>query len=461
METKPSAEGKSGNIKNGGWANRGRCRVVTPASWARPALLSGQSPVVMASANIISEKASEILLDTPFVDTPLTAATVGIENGAHKYVEFVHKPLKPKKIVVLCDGTWYGPAANSNVRKLYEEMKIDTDQVVYYDSGVGIGGTIQNFFLSGAVAKDIDEKIKEAYRFIVKYYHPEARVWLFGFSRGAYTARCVSGIINHCGILEAANIALVDRVYEIYRSRDPVYAREGAEATSIRTQSSHPIDLAEPPIEFLGLWDTVGALGLPSFFVGRGFEYLQFHDQYIPNIVRRVKIHNESKKHGSPGCTGKLGGGQLMGIGGDPKMPLATLLWMIEKIFEENKKFQDETRRLRLKEEDIEVYREKYAPWNGPSENLPSRVIRVVYGWVSNCIQKTYLYRDRIIPLKFINDEGKKQLHPQLLFNMGDWQKVYGPRDALGRRYPSSIAYEELRDTMDSIGVTLPNGILY
>ncbi|RGB21487.1 hypothetical protein C1646_777893, partial [Rhizophagus diaphanus] len=169
-----------------------------------------------------------------------------------------------KNIVVLCDGTWNSPMARTNVYVLYRELlERDYKQHVKYIDGVGVGEFGLKFILDGAMALNLDTKIKEGYKFIVEHFNPDDDIWLFGFSRGAYTARCIAGMIRNCGILK------IDR---------QTYHPEGTGSENFRKTFSYP-DSKKKIIKFLGLWDTVGAHGLPGYTIDKGFEYLEFHDE--------------------------------------------------------------------------------------------------------------------------------------------------------------------------------------
>src|SRR6266496_97942 len=107
-----------------------------------------------------------------------------------------------KNIVVLCDGTWNNPNSKTNVYALFKELiERDYQQHVAYIDGIGIGEMALGFIMEGAMALSLDTKIKEGYKYIIDHYNPGDDIWLFGFSRGAYTARCIAGMIRNCGIL--------------------------------------------------------------------------------------------------------------------------------------------------------------------------------------------------------------------------------------------------------------------
>ncbi|RGB32382.1 hypothetical protein C1646_626244, partial [Rhizophagus diaphanus] len=121
--------------------------------------------------------------------------------------------------------------------------------------------------INTSFASEVDDKIKRAYRHIVQRYNHKnnkdkrKKIWLFGFSRGAYTVRCVAGMIRNCGILKYDNEVLINRAYDLYRNRDPNYNPNGQESENFRLSFSHSLE--ESTIKFLGLWDTIGAHGLP------------------------------------------------------------------------------------------------------------------------------------------------------------------------------------------------------
>ena len=131
-----------------------------------------------------------------------------------------------KRLVLCCDGTWNsadqernGVPAPTNVVKLaYRVAKRDgaTLQVIYYDQGVGTG----NFFdrlTGGAFGDGVEANICDAYRFLIGNYDPGDEIYLFGFSRGAYTVRSIGGMIRKCGILARPCVKHYHAAIELYR----------------------------------------------------------------------------------------------------------------------------------------------------------------------------------------------------------------------------------------------------
>jgi hypothetical protein len=205
-----------------------------------------------------------------------------------------------KNIIVPCDGTWNGSGTMTNVRRLANILvslptPSNNMQNVLppngFFQGVGVGRSLPEYFFNGAIASDLDWKIKEAYKFIAKNFNGscESRVWLFGFSRGAYTVRSVAGMIRNCGVVRCnenddQNIdVVVNRAYDIYRNRNRECHPDSPEAREFRASFSYPE--SDASVVFMGLWDTVGAHGLPSYKIGSGFEYLEFYDQFVSSNV--------------------------------------------------------------------------------------------------------------------------------------------------------------------------------
>jgi uncharacterized protein (DUF2235 family) len=126
---------------------------------------------------------------------------------------------------------------------------------------------------------------------------------MFGLSRGAYTVRSVGGMINNCGIVrpvlhangkvdEARTHLLCEEVYRIYRSCDEVNKPHSPESIAFRTKHSWPLIGDEPglvaPVRFMGLFDTVGSLGIPDFTGGVGLDWPLFYNQEVSSVVESV-----------------------------------------------------------------------------------------------------------------------------------------------------------------------------
>lgn len=195
-----------------------------------------------------------------------------------------------KRIVICADGTWQSPesAHPTHVMRLARGVAPeDADgvkQVVYYDWGIGSEG---DRLRGGVTGAGIDKNIMDCYRFIVHNYEVGDQLFFFGFSRGAYTVRSLAGLIRNCGIVKRASAELIPHAYELYRKRSSASAPGSDNAEQFRTE--HAIaDQSE--IEFVGVWDTVGALGIPAPFLGTlGTDRYLFHDTEPSKIIRRAR----------------------------------------------------------------------------------------------------------------------------------------------------------------------------
>jgi len=197
-----------------------------------------------------------------------------------------------KRIAVFCDGTWNradqatnGAPCPTNVVKLAVRVHRHDDgihQVSSYGQGVGTGSSLDKL-TGGAFGKGLDDNLYSAYRFLMLNYQPGDEIFLFGFSRGAYTARSLAGMVRKCGIL---HMDAADR----YREAVSLYTddRHPDDEGPVRFRRESSVMGEQPtPIQFIGVWDTVGALGIPV----RGLRSLtahkyRFHDVELSGSVR-------------------------------------------------------------------------------------------------------------------------------------------------------------------------------
>ncbi len=193
-----------------------------------------------------------------------------------------------KNIVFLADGTWTRPShrdrgveAPTNVWKTAERLLNDGEhQLVMYDEGVGTGG-LADRLTGGVFGRGLSANVKQGYRFICDHYEKRDRIFLFGFSRGAYTVRSLGGLIYASGILEDPSDPLVERAFELYR--DPEIEPDDDEAESFREQHS-----LGQSLHFIGVWDTVGRLGLPYPRLNRLIGVKPFPDVKLNPLVKHA-----------------------------------------------------------------------------------------------------------------------------------------------------------------------------
>ena len=177
-----------------------------------------------------------------------------------------------KNIVFCADGTWCHPqdtasvcGADSNVYKLYKSLSITATQLPHYDDGIGADGSLFRRLFDGAFGEGLFQKIKDGYTKIAHDYEDGDAVFLFGFSRGAFTARSIAGMIAAAGLPDRSTLtqAAIDDSFAAYRLAPQSPERAAAVATLLADHGSRPV-----PIEMIGVWDTVGALGIPSLLGG-------------------------------------------------------------------------------------------------------------------------------------------------------------------------------------------------
>ncbi len=198
--------------------------------------------------------------------------------------------VKVKKRIVICaDGTWSRPEKDlkkdfpTNVLKLSRAIKpIGSDgisQQVLYDWGVG---SYYDSFAGGITGKGLHKNIMDDYRYIVQNYSQGDEIYLFGFSRGAYTIRCLCGMINNCGIIKRSDANLIEKAFKHYKKSGKDFAPNGKKSMEFRNKHSHE----SREVKFVGVWDTVGAMGIPISFLGLFDSDDEFYDTKIGKNVR-------------------------------------------------------------------------------------------------------------------------------------------------------------------------------
>ncbi|KAK4182201.1 hypothetical protein QBC35DRAFT_510422 [Podospora australis] len=231
------------------------------------------------------------------------------------------------RIVILADGTWCGRETNTktNIYRLARlfELPIDNPNttkdvileanpgdaldrqvVARYRHGVGLGGTFLDYLFNGATASDLAAEVIATYKFIVDNHTDAYEIWMFGLSRGAYVVRAVAGLINNYGIINRKKLGLDDaqteqmcrHAYYLYRSDRATTTPHCAESRAFRLKNSWPLigdqEEGQPapraPVRFMGLFDTVGSLGIPTLTGGLGLNWPEFHDDVVSSVVQDV-----------------------------------------------------------------------------------------------------------------------------------------------------------------------------
>ncbi len=179
-----------------------------------------------------------------------------------------------KNIILCADGTGNagGYTPDSNVYKIYNAIDVhvpDVEQVVFYDNGVGTATNKYLRALSAAMGIGFAQNVRDMFEFLVKNYQPEDHVYLFGFSRGAATVRAFAGFVAACGLIEfevdgkkMSARELKAAVKQAFRNYEEIGRKHkpGAPPLAKKTEGNH----GAIPIQFIGVWDTVSALGFPE-----------------------------------------------------------------------------------------------------------------------------------------------------------------------------------------------------
>lgn len=226
------------------------------------------------------------------------------------------------RIAIFCDGTWNSPTMEqpTHVDRLFKHTRRTNAQHTHYFEGVGTGGKEAGFFGKalmkiggGAFGWGLNENIKQAYAKLCEQYEAGDQIYIFGFSRGAYTARSLAGMIRKCGIVSDPTPAALDEAFRLYRKPGPenhpdalhvLHARRKLSprfATSdadmdwraVTPWRSDQGKMHQVNIAYLGIWDTVGALGIPAPLLGPvaniwNSKY-RFHDTLLSSMVKAAR----------------------------------------------------------------------------------------------------------------------------------------------------------------------------
>ena len=196
-----------------------------------------------------------------------------------------------RKIVLLSDGTGNSAAKvwRTNVWRIFESLDLsNSDQIAYYDDGVGTSSFKPLAILGGAFGYGLKRNVIDLYKFACRNHRSaDDEIFAFGFSRGAFTIRIVIGLILEQGIVRANSEAELDRkaraAYREFRRtnfhtfwRFPELFARAVRDLFVRTDYSKDANFHDPKIRFLGLWDTVAAYGMPIEEMTRGISQWLF-----------------------------------------------------------------------------------------------------------------------------------------------------------------------------------------
>jgi len=196
--------------------------------------------------------------------------------------------VQKRSIIICSDGTWNKPDENVKNNQVTNVLKVSRriaalaqtgQQQVFYDWGLG---AYHHSISAGLTGHGIAKNICDAYRYIVHNYSPGTRLYFFGFSRGAYTVRALCGLINNVGILQNQYARHIGTAWRIYKSTARKNHPKGESALAFTKHYCHP----NAAIDFVGVWDTVGALGIPFSLMGLFDADDEFYDTKLGSNVK-------------------------------------------------------------------------------------------------------------------------------------------------------------------------------
>jgi uncharacterized protein (DUF2235 family) len=202
-----------------------------------------------------------------------------------------HAPSTQRQLVLLCDGTSNSVdvGQGTNVLRMLSTLQAsDAQQLVFYDPGVGSPSyapettwldkskQMAQRLMGLAFGKGVFENIAQAYEFLMREYREGDEIYVLGFSRGAFTARAVVGMVNAFGLLPAHSSNLLPMLLNVYfTQKDPLVKASSPGTTPIHRKRTRQVLVQKvrennvPPhrrditVHFVGIWDTVATLGIP------------------------------------------------------------------------------------------------------------------------------------------------------------------------------------------------------
>jgi uncharacterized protein (DUF2235 family) len=220
-----------------------------------------------------------------------------------------------KRLVFCFDGTWNKLSADTptnvvlTAASIVRQTNSGISQVIHYDEGVGTGRLER--LLGGMMGAGLTQNIREAYRFLIFNYDPGDEVFVFGFSRGAFSAQTFIGFMRHVGVLRRLHAARIDEALEIYEKRSSRTSEVDVSVRAFRAKYSDSVcvdasddlwrcenisgyESGHAPllkIKYIGIWDTVEALGVPKFLPGSSWinRAHAFHEAKMSEFVESAR----------------------------------------------------------------------------------------------------------------------------------------------------------------------------
>ncbi|OQX17032.1 MAG: hypothetical protein BWK76_10835 [Desulfobulbaceae bacterium A2] len=272
-----------------------------------------------------------------------------------------------RRLIMCFDGTWNDVKDQTNVSRIHAAIAAIPEgggpgvpQLKYYDEGVGthLGSKLSG----GMLGQGLSHNVREGYAWLIRKWQPEDQLFLFGFSRGAFTARSLAGMIGKCGLVQEENPGADER-------QRKASAMQQAKTVSRRYKSCNRAETIQPlgsatrriPIHFIGVWDTVGALGVPllNLSYAEGFHNTSLGDN-VDFAYQALAIDEHRKDYEAalwtriphpkrqvveqrwfPGAHANVGGGYE-----DDLLPEPPLAWIAGKARERGLEMSEEVLRL-------------------------------------------------------------------------------------------------------------------
>lgn len=282
-----------------------------------------------------------------------------------------------KRLVVCCDGTWNnaeqeanGIPTPTNVFKLFN-LVLDRDtennfqQLKYYHPGVGGEGGLANKILGGVFADGLDRHICSAYHWLGSHYEEGDEIFLYGFSRGAFTARSLSGFLA-LGLLDLHNLEPDNSWNRVHTAYEEGYRPQLRNHDWNESGWKLFHDRKPCPIRFVGVWDTVGTLGIPDdleiFNLFDDKAKWEFHNTNLGSHIQTARhamamdelrscfsitrwsnanVHGDAVELWFPGAHSDVGGGYA-----ECGLSETALEWMVEESVNAGLKVRDNFKRL-------------------------------------------------------------------------------------------------------------------
>lgn len=269
-----------------------------------------------------------------------------------------------RNLIVCCDGTWntrdqkrHDVPVPTNVVRIYNAVaEADANgnaQLRYYHPGVGAGGSLLERLAGGAFGAGLSRNIMSAYKWLCSSYIPGDRIFMFGFSRGAFTVRSLAGMVGMLGLLDLSDLSEEDAWGRVKKAYEKGYRKKQDRSKWAKDWVFHRDAQGNDAVivDFLGVWDTVGALGIPDSLALLNIfdpsKKYSFHDlklgshvltarhavaidemraSFTPTLWENVSEHADAREVWFPGVHSNVGGGYV-----DTGLSDIALEWMMNE----------------------------------------------------------------------------------------------------------------------------------